>query len=653
MKPSSAQPSTVPHSMNADVAKGDRTLWPRICASLGLITLLAPTGVLATVAPAATPIAVMGGTAIPREPANAPSLLASFSRPTYPSSGSTELDGADPDIDDPAQAVCRPPEVAVPAVLNGVARQAVEVATWVQSPEMGLESMMQGLGPKLVASFSAAPWPDLHEQARLAKVPVMMYHDILPVKEVFFDVTPEEFESHLQLIQENGLTPISMDQLVTHLRTGLGLPEKPILLTFDDGYIGHYEHVYPLLKQYGYPGLFSIYTYKVGRDHGRPGVNWDQLREMAADPLVTIAAHSINHPRDLRDLTDADLRLEVVESKRILEAELGIPIRYFTYPEGNYNERVAEAVAEAGYRAALTMDNAEDRFAGASQSLLAVDRMGQSQLRRAVEETWGGPPSPRWGTGFDFTAPIRKTHPVFEDLPLTLVTGGKPITIHADSRYQVEEIMAGTEAVAVVDGGFFSMKYLDSNVMIGPVLSQHTRRFVPGNPGENLKLNGRPLVLISPDEVRFIPFEAANHNSRAGVRAEMPDVTDAFVGAAWLVKDGQARSPASFGDLFDFDAERHRAFWGINQAGQPVIGITNGRIGSVDLGEVLQQAGFRDAVMLDSGASTSLAYRGEPMTMYTPRPVPHVVGLVPAGPETSVSGLDCAIASEPPPLTPN
>ncbi|MEB3356008.1 MAG: polysaccharide deacetylase family protein [Synechococcales bacterium] len=640
MKSSFAQPFLTSHPV---AVLSDRPLWRRACASLGAIALLTPTGVLAIGAPAASPVSGRV----------APANLATLSRPSYSGFNGTGLGSTDPEDSEATQAVCRPPELAMPALLNGVARQAIDVATWVEAPETGLETMMQSLGPKLAATFSATPWPDLHEQARLAKVPVMMYHDILPEKEVFFDVTPEEFESHLQLIQENGLTPITMDQLVTHLRTGLGLPEKPILLTFDDGYVGHYEHVYPLLKKYGYPGLFSIYTYKVGRDHGRPGVNWEQLRTMAADPLVTIAAHSVNHPRDLRELTDAELWQEVVESKHILETELGIPIRYFTYPEGNYDERVAEAVAEAGYRAALTMDNAEDRFAGESQSLLAVDRMGQSQLQRAVEETWGGPPSPRWGNSFDFTAPVRKTHPVFEDLPLTLVTGGQPVTIHADSRYQVEEIIADTEVVAAVDGGFFSMKYLDSNVMIGPVLSQHTQEFVPGNPGENLKLNGRPLVLISPDEVRFVPFDAAKHNSLEGVRAEMPDVTDAFVGAAWLVKNSQPRSPASFGDLFDFDAARHRAFWGINQSGQPVIGITNDMIGSVGLGQILQQAGFRDAVMLDSGASTSLAYRGEPMTLYTPRPVPHVVGLVPTATETQAAGLDCAIASETPSLSSN
>ena len=70
-----------------------------------------------------------------------------------------------------------------------------------------------------------------------------------------------------------------------------------------------------------------------------------------------------------------------------------------------------------------------------------------------------------------------------DDTYLVLISGGRPITIHAKSRYQVPEILAGTQAVAGVDGGFFSLKFLDSNVMIGPVLSQVNNTFIPGYRG--------------------------------------------------------------------------------------------------------------------------------------------------------------------------
>jgi poly-beta-1,6-N-acetyl-D-glucosamine N-deacetylase len=507
------------------------------------------------------------------------------------------------------------------------------MSTVVSQPKIGLTSLVESLGPYVFAFLNRGDSMSLHERAKLAKVPILMYHDILPKKEVFFDVTPEELEAHFELLKENGMTPITLDQLTVHLQTGVPLPEKPVLLTFDDGYGGHYEYVYPLLKKYGYPAVFSIYTKGVGNNVGRSHVSWEQLKEMVADPLVTIAAHSVSHPRDLTALPLEELKKEVVESKAILESNLGIPIRYFTYPEGKYDAQVANVVHEAGYQLALTMSNTDEKYAGASESLLAVSRFGQSRIKEVITEAWGGPKLPSWKIGFDFTSPIQKNDVNIDKIPLVLVSGGKPITIHADSRYQVTDILnkSGTNAVAAIDGGFFSLKFLNSNVMIGPVYSQNTKQFVPGSAWDIQKIGGRPLVLISPNAVRYIPFDSTKHNTLEGIKAEMPDVTDAFVAAAWLVKDGQPQEASTFNGLYGFDIPRHRAFWGINQNKQPTIGVSLESVDSVSLGIALVKAGLRDVVMVDSGQSAALVYQGESLVRYEPRPVPHAVALLPSG----------------------
>lgn len=481
-------------------------------------------------------------------------------------------------------------------------------------------------------TLKTVPFPAIHNRAQKAKVPVVMYHDILPKKEVFFDVTPEELEAHFELIKSQGLTPISLHQLVTHLRTGNPLPEKPILLTFDDGYGGHYEYVYPLLQKYQYPAVFSVYTKNMGIDTGRSHVTWEQLREMSKSPLVTISGHSKTHPQDLTKMSDEELQQEIVESKNILESELGESVDYFTYPAGKHDDRVKELVKEAGYIAALAMDDNKEIFAGESKDLLAIGRFGQSSLKEVVKEASGGPLLP--GCGFDFQATIRKEKVRVDRTPLILISGGKPETIHAKTRNQVPEIIKDTGAVAAVDGGFFSLKYLNSNVMIGPVLSKRGKGFIPGNPGEIPKLTGRPLVLINDKLAKFVPFDSDKHNTLKGVRSELNSVNDAFVAAAWLVKDGEPQPRKTFRDLYGFDAVRFRAFWGINQNGQPTIGVSAKPIDSVRLGKVLAKAGLQEAVMLDSGASTSLAYEGESLVGYTPRPVPHVVALFPS---TSIS----------------
>lgn len=525
----------------------------------------------------------------------------------------------------------------------------LSTSNWIANPEIAAAQFIQELGTQIVIQANISPWPTIHQQARGARVPVIMYHDILPDKEVFFDVTVEEFKQQLESIRQAGATPISLDELMTHLETGKSLPPKPILLTFDDGYAGHYKIVYPLLQDYNYPAVFSIFTDKVeGKIVGRSRLTWAQLREMAADPLVTIAAHSITHPPDLTDLPDVQLEQEILQSKKILEEKLGIPIRYFTYPEGKYDERVTAWVKAAGYRGALTMDDSENRFSNQSKSLLAIDRFGQSGLSQALEQAWGGLQLSAWQAAFDFDAPVVKSEITLEKIPLILISGGKPVTIHADSRYQVQEILTQTETAedtefaAGVDGGFFSMDSLDSNQMIGPVLSSSTGRFIPGNASENRKLRDRPLALIGNDTLRFIPFDPNRHNTLVGVEAEMPNLTDAFVGAGFLVRHGQPQPLESFGDLFDVNEPRHRAFWGVHGSGQPIIGVSAEPVGSVMLGQLLVQAGFREAVMLDSGASTSLAQGGESLVGYTPRPVPHVVALV--SHKKMASRSDCTIA---------
>ncbi len=512
----------------------------------------------------------------------------------------------------------------------------VKAANWVEQPEMGIGMLVQKLGPQISSYLNPSAWPDINQKARSARVPVVTYGDILPQKEDFFDITPEELEQQLRLIRDSGLTPISLDQLVAHLRTGIPLPEKPILLTFDDGYESTYKYVYPLLKQYRYPAVFSIYTSTAKKNRGREYVTGDQIREMASNPLVTLAVKNSDRLEDAVALSDARLQSEIVESKRQTESELGIPIRYFTYTEGKYDDKVQKFAQAAGYEAGLTTNELE-RLAGESKNLLAINRISQTKLQSAIAIAWGGP-MPSWGGGFDFSAPIKVAKTTIDKDRLIMVSGGKPITIHANSRYQVPQIITGTNAVAAVDGGFFSLHYLNSNEMIGPVLSQNENKFIPGFKYENTKSTGRPLVLISPQAVKFVPFDQTKHNTLKGIQTEMPNVTDAFIAAGWLVKDSQPQPASTFSSLVDFNVARNRAFWGINQEGQPKLGVSIDMIDSVSLGAILAKAGFRDAVMVDSGASSSLAYKGKSLMAnlvgYVIRPVPHVVALVPSSTAT-------------------
>ena len=544
--------------------------------------------------------------------------------------------------------------------------------------------------PSLLAAQFAPPFPQINGLARIARVPILTYHNVLSSQSLFDqnllepvtdrDISAADFEAALKQIRAKGITPISLDQLTKHLSTGIPLPPKPILLTFDGGYIGHYQSVYPLLKEFGYPGVFAVYPGEI-QNSAKSHLSWKQLKTMATDPLITIASHGltpslkpslapsltpnltpISTPTDLQPLPDDRLQAEVVESKRQLETKLGIPVRYFVYPTSTdptstdptvkmgESDRIQTWVEQASYQAALAEPDPEagDRFAGESASLLRLERMDQSQLAAAIEQANGGLPLPALGQTDNFKTPVQIDRRTVDHIPLILVSGGRPITIHADSRYQVPEIIAKTKiaqatAVAAVDGGYFSLETLQSNAMVGPVLSQNTQKFVPANAQEIKRLIGRPLVLINPDRVQFVPFDPARHNTLAGIRQEMPDVTDVFVAAAWLVKNGQPQPLQAFGNLYKVYEPRDRAFWGMNYAGQPVIGVTSDLVDSITLGNALSKAGLRDVVMLDSGASTSLAYRGESMMSFEPRPVPHVVALMSL--QTQPQAARCSVVS--------
>ena len=234
---------------------------------------------------------------------------------------------------------------------------------------------------------SGVPFPQINPKARALDIPIIMYHDVLPVKDVDWDITPKHLEKEFQTLRQKKITPITLKQLVDHLQSGSPLPPRPILLSFDDNYLGEYLYAFPLLKKYNYPAVWSIHTNYVGSREGKPKANWSQVEEMSQSGLVTVASHTVNHLR-LDKLSPQKADYELRESKRVLESHLGVPIDYFTYPEGDYIDSVKDQVAQAGYKAALTMslDENKERPANKSDDLLSIMRYGQSRFEEIVDK---------------------------------------------------------------------------------------------------------------------------------------------------------------------------------------------------------------------------------------------------------------------------
>lgn len=184
--------------------------------------------------------------------------------------------------------------------------------------------------------------------AERRRVPVLMYHEVTRGPNNLY-VAPEELAGHLTWLQQHGYTAITLQQLHGHLTDGEPIPDKPVVLTFDDGYVSYYQNALPLLKQHQWPATLFVITGFVGE---RGYMTWDQVRE-AASAGTELGAHTINHPS--LDLLKGDrLVREVAGSRRVLQQETGRSIDFFCYPAGKLSDEVLRVVREAGFVGAVT-----------------------------------------------------------------------------------------------------------------------------------------------------------------------------------------------------------------------------------------------------------------------------------------------------------
>ena len=205
---------------------------------------------------------------------------------------------------------------------------------------------------------SAEPAYQKPAEDTVIKFPVFNYHHIRPMPSVAsstitdraFTVSPEGFESHLKYFKENGYQTVLIDDLLAYFDTGKPLPEKAIAITFDDGRYGQYKWAYPLLKQYGMIATFFITTDWVGKN---TFLTWEEIKEMSENEMA-IGSHALDHP-SLSTLSDAVLKKELEDSKKIIEEQISKRIDYLAYPGGSFNEKVIEATKAAGYQAALSV----------------------------------------------------------------------------------------------------------------------------------------------------------------------------------------------------------------------------------------------------------------------------------------------------------
>ena len=199
------------------------------------------------------------------------------------------------------------------------------------------------------------------QRAARSGVTLMVWHDLVPTesdKLVWFDTPVAQFESQIARILRAGAKPISLDALNAYLTHGTPAPPPgAVVLCFDDNTVGIRDFAAPRLHAHGWPWALSAHTKYIGITTGKAHNTYDALREMERSLGATVVSQTHTHPPDLRTFSDAALDREMQTAKRLLETNLGHPVRYVTYPSGHWDDRVAHAAQRAGYQLAFTEDH--------------------------------------------------------------------------------------------------------------------------------------------------------------------------------------------------------------------------------------------------------------------------------------------------------
>lgn len=200
-----------------------------------------------------------------------------------------------------------------------------------------------------------------------SRVTVLMYHRVgsaLDKWETKYCIGPERFASHMQALLRHEMQPCSIDDFIAWVGGFGALPDRSFLLTFDDGFLGVYEHAFPVLCAMGWPATMFLVSGFIGgedawcRSENPSGKTYPLLRQIEIEEMMkngfSFQSHTRTHP-DLTKLDNSGLAGELAGARRDLEDLLGQPVRYLAYPYGRYDEKVLEMTRACGYRAAFSV----------------------------------------------------------------------------------------------------------------------------------------------------------------------------------------------------------------------------------------------------------------------------------------------------------
>ena len=238
-------------------------------------------------------------------------------------------------------------------------------------------------------------------------VPVLMWHNLAEESSGDMTISVDTFRAQIEALHEAGFKTVSLQQLYDYVHFGTELPEKPIVLTFDDGYFSNYEYAYPILREYGMQATIFAIGVSVGKDTYKdtdhamtPHFGADEAREMVDSGLISVQSHTFDMHQwppfedgnaQVRETllpfdgeADADYEAAVeadfAESRELLESITGQPVNALAFPEGAYVTLTQDALRSAGAELTFTTVRAVNTVVkGLPQSLCAMPRFGMTE----------------------------------------------------------------------------------------------------------------------------------------------------------------------------------------------------------------------------------------------------------------------------------
>lgn len=187
-------------------------------------------------------------------------------------------------------------------------------------------------------------------------MPILLYHMVNDGKSSYA-ITPTEFEEQMKYLKEEGYTTISLLEYVKARKGKLNLPEKPLVISFDDGYLDNYTVALPIMKKYDFKGTVFV----VGNDIGKKGyLNYEDIRSLQKHDFE-IASHTANH-LPLSKLSFEEKKHEIEISKLFLDWKTDKTVFFMAYPNGSYDQDCLDILKQTNYLGACTTDSGLNTF---------------------------------------------------------------------------------------------------------------------------------------------------------------------------------------------------------------------------------------------------------------------------------------------------